>query len=405
MSKFKVGDKVRLIKGEGVYPEGVTDVVTRVEPSVSGGSLLWFEGDLKKHIRIFDYRFELVNEGPSSMAMTSFKVGDKVRRKVNDRSYSAWSHGDKVLTVSRIEKYRDQQVLMFKEVADASDGFRFELVEEAKPAVVPQLPGIPDGFRAVRIGTPAKGEWYVQASGVAGQGDGYHTAKSYTILEKIEQPAPVEPVKPEAPAAPAKKVAPVFQVGDKVRLVDNSFGYEKFQVGSVAKVVEMLPNTVSAEGDLLTLDGVLKDANGMFAYRFELVTESPDDLVIQDRVPSRAGIDFGWWVSPEEFDKFDPKIAHTWRVGIGFRDGLMHGYKHEACPDRLAVMCYRKDLPEVPTTEKVLFTEYVCWDDGGPRCILWQDTDPTSPDIDYNMFDHAHPTGNTREVEVPIVKP
>jgi len=222
--------------------------------------------------------------------MSKFKVGDKVRALANptDRYYSndGYFRAGEEFTVKEV--YHRQETVALVEKGQYWHESRFELVEKVKPAVAPQLPGIPEGFRAVRVGTPEKGEWYIGVEGRAEQGDGFHAASCYVILEKIDQPTPVEPAKPEAPVAPAKKVAPVFEVGDKVRLLDNT-NYEKFPVGTVAKVRSISSNCVPSEGDLLLFDGALESANGMFAYRFELVTESPDDLVIQDRVPARGG--------------------------------------------------------------------------------------------------------------------
>lgn len=403
MSKFKVGDKVRALANpsDKYFKAGEVFTVKEVFPGQETVSLVergqcWNE-----------CRFELVEEAkPSSSEPqpTSFKVGDKVRRKAGDRAFCSWSEGDEVLTVSKVSTAYDQkQELQFEGVRHCWDGYRFELVEEVKPAapVVPQLPGIPEGFRAVRVGTPKKGEWYVGGDDTVERGDGWQTAGGYVILEKIDQPAQVEPPKPVEPVKPAKRVAPVFNVGDKVRLVDNT-NYERFTVGTVDRIVRKSAD-IPVNGDLLLFEGALSGSGGMFSYRFELVAESPDDLVIQDRVPAREGIDFGWWVSPEKFDSFTPAQNTKWGMNSCYA-GKMHGFATDAGRSLLFVMCYRKDLPVLPTTEKVLLTEYVCWDDGGAKCIVWQDTDPTSPDVDYNVFDHAHPTGNTREVEVPIVK-
>jgi hypothetical protein len=194
----------------------------------------------------------------------------------------------------------------------------------------------------------------------------------------------------------------VFKVGDKVRLVDNT-SYEKFPVGTVDTVARKLPDEPH-NGDLLLFEGPLEKSHGMYSYRFELVPESPYDLVIQDRVPAREGIDFGWWVDHKEFDTFKPSITKTWRM-VPKRAGLMHGAFHEIVEDRLFVTCYRKDLPVLPISERVVLDEYLVWDIGGPKCLLWSDTNPTIENESYGAWDHAFPTGNTREVEVPVVKP
>lgn len=337
--------------------------------------------------------------------MSKFKVGDKVRvlEEPTDPFYSNdgyFKAGDE-FTVKEV--FPGQETVSLVERGQCWNESRFELVEDVKPAVAPQLPGIPEGFRAVRIGKPKRGEWYINTDGEAEQSKGYESARCYTLLEKIDQPAPVEAVKPEAPVAPAKKVAPVFKVGDKVRLVDNTH-YEKFPVGTVAKVRSISSNCVPSEGDLLLFDGALESANGMFAYRFELVTESPYDLVIQDRVPAREGIDFGWWVKQDRFDTFKPCTHEKWEMGPGWSESVGKSYGEYDGKYRLAVMCYRKDLPELPTTEKVLLKEYVVWDDGTPKCFTWSTEDPTVENDVLMHWQYAHPTGNTREVEVPVVK-
>ena len=407
MSKFKVGDRVRALakctdpyySNEGYFKVGEEFTIKEVFPSQNTVSLVersqsWDES-----------RFELVEE-PVNPNITNFKVGDKVRRKRDSWSYG-WRLKDDVCTVTSVYDRADgtQAVRVAETSGIGWDGFRFELVEEGKPVapVVPQLPGIPEGFRAVRIGTPAKGEWFVYANGVAKVCDGGYSATSYVLLEKIDQPAPVEPAKPEAPAAPAKKVAPTFKAGDKVRIIENT-GYEKFPKGTVDVVASISRHGSAQDLDLLTFDGALKGPNGMFAYRFELVTESPDDLVIQDRVPAREGVDFGWWVVPEKFDSFVPTEGTKWKMN-SYYAGKMHGFATDIGRSLLFVMCYRKDLPELPTTEKVLLTEYIVWDKDGPKCAIWSSGDPTVETDTLCSWHHAHATGNTREVEVPIVKP
>lgn len=405
MSKFKVGDKVRVVNNGGwsALEVGAEGTVAVIRPAYENGLDLVEVDGMRHYGGIFSDRLELVEE-PSRL--TNFKVGDKVRRKA-DSYCLGWEDGDKVCEVASIYVRRDRsQSLTLKGIKDYGwDGFRFELVEEPKPAVpaVPQIPGIPEGFRAVRVGTPKRGEWYVNTDGEAEQSKGFQFSKSYTILEKIDQPAPVEPAKPEAPVAPVKKVAPVFKVGDKVRLLDNK-GYEEFPVGTVDMITEALPD-IPANGHLLMFAGPLEAANGMFAYRFELVTESPDDLVIQDRVPAREGIDFGWWVADEEFDNWVPCPHKKWSVTVDPNARKeRHGHTLRN-GDRLFVMCYRKDLPVLPTTEKVLLKEYLVWgDDNQIKCLVWSTDDPTTENDEFEHWPYAHPTGNTREVEVPLVK-
>lgn len=128
--------------------------------------------------------------------------------------------------------------------------------------------------------------------------------------------------------------------------------------------------------------------------------ESPDDLVIQDRVPAREGIDFGWNVSLKDWGSYKPCEMWKWNINDNYA-GRMHGSVGNI--GRLAVFCRRKDLPPVPPqTRTVVLKEWLCWDDDGPVVLLWQDVDPTTDGIEYNNFQHAVETGNTRTVEIPV---
>jgi hypothetical protein len=397
MSKFKVGDKVRALanptepiySNDGYFKAGEEFTVKEVFPVQETVSLV--ERGLCWH----ESRFELVE--PSRL--TNFKVGDKVRRK-SDSYCLGWDKRDAVCEVIDIYVRRDgTQSLTLKGVSCSGwDGYRFDLVEDVKPAVAPQLPGIPEGYRAVRVGTPKRGEWYINVEGHAERGDGFHSASSYVILEKIDQPAPVEPVKPEAPVAPAKKVAPVFKVGDKIKCIRSFWGCE------VGNVYEVLKDTSSGYLIFVDDDGDERLRKwDLHRPEFELVTENPNDLVIQDRVPAREGIDFGWWVSPEKFDTFVPKSDTKWEMS-GYYAGKMHGYATDRGRSLMFVTCYRKDLPALPTAEKVVLDEYLVWDTDGPKCIVWSSEDPSVENDVLEHWHHAFPTGNTREVEVPLVK-
>lgn len=71
--------------------------------------------------------------------------------------------------------------------------------------------------------------------------------------------------------------------------------------------------------------------------------ESPDDWVVQDRVPARAGIDRGWWSSDDPpADK-----SYCWCVLENVGNGMMHGDQNDIGLI-LSVFCRRRDLPAVP---------------------------------------------------------
>ena len=110
-----------------------------------------------------------------------FKVGDKVRRKEAYLIRNNWPHGQKVMTVSRVRGVlamfdEDEEELPFWDMN------YFELVEEpAKPVV----PGIPYGYRLVRIGTPEIGEYTVTGNGGVMRIEEDCCMKYYVIIEPL----------------------------------------------------------------------------------------------------------------------------------------------------------------------------------------------------------------------------
>mgnify|MGYP000975294291 CR=1 FL=1 len=83
------------------------------------------------------------------------------------------------------------------------------------------------------------------------------------------------------------------------------------------------------------------------------VVESPDDWVVQDRVPARHR-DRGAWVDVgEEYPPYDFSSRHWWTVGDKADQKLEHG-SVDAVGRTLHLICRRKDLPElsVPTKEE-----------------------------------------------------
>ena len=64
MSKFKVGDKVRLMENAGAYlhiPKGTVGVVAEVKPGMDG-DLISFQDDVLPQIGMYAWRFELVED-------------------------------------------------------------------------------------------------------------------------------------------------------------------------------------------------------------------------------------------------------------------------------------------------------------------------------------------------------
>jgi hypothetical protein len=99
-----------------------------------------------------------------------------------------------------------------------------------------------------------------------------------------------------------------------------------------------------------------------------LPKESPEDWVVQDRVPARAGIDRGHFGntgrSPEDMWGF---VSDS--VGIG----EMHGYQG------MVVYCRRKDLPEIEPkaeTRTVVIIRWLCWNDTGKHRLIHASENP-----------------------------
>jgi len=125
--------------------------------------------------------------------------------------------------------------------------------------------------------------------------------------------------------------------------------------------------------------------------------ESPDDWVTQDRVPGRLGIDYQHWSPAWGVDH--------WRdiTVMDHANGKRHGYI-DGAGDTLNLRCRRKDLqPVPPKTRTVVLKEWICWDDSSPDAVtaLWY-SDAMMGHPDYTPFDHEHPTGETRTIEIPV---
>jgi len=187
VSKFKVGDTVRLVREPyGGCPVGHVGVVRESCPSAfSGIDMLKVTG---MTVAAFSDRFELVPPEPK------FKVGDKVKFLGSS------------LYIRRGDVFEVEQVKMvgtMEFVYPAGQAGRnyfsheFELVTEPEPAKpeVPTLPGVPEGYRAVRYGLVNPGEYYAINPFHVEKWDGMGLSNaSYLIIEPI---APVDPPKPK----------------------------------------------------------------------------------------------------------------------------------------------------------------------------------------------------------------
>jgi hypothetical protein len=98
-----------------------------------------------------------------------------------------------------------------------------------------------------------------------------------------------------------------------------------------------------------------------------LPKESPDDWVVQDRVPARAGID------ERRFTTVSTGYMEGWNeVKDSWSAGLMHG--SERGGQAVEVRCRRKDLPHART---VTIIRWLCWNEDGKERIVQAANRPT----------------------------
>jgi hypothetical protein len=121
----------------------------------------------------------------------SFKIGDKVRRKIDRQSYSNWKLGSAMCTVFRINSGSI-------DIGDGNgcywDCKYFDLVPaEVTVSNEVQLPGIPDGYRAVRYGYAQPDDRVLDAGVVIRWASSDVSKVQYLIVEKTTPPEPPKP--------------------------------------------------------------------------------------------------------------------------------------------------------------------------------------------------------------------
>ena len=121
----------------------------------------------------------------------SFKVGDKVRRKIDRQSYSNWKLGSAVCTV-----FRNNSGSI--DIGDGNgcywDCEYFDLLpDEVTVSNEVQLPGIPDRYRAVRFGHARLNDEYMDQSVLREWNSAAESVGFYLIVEKIAPPEPPKP--------------------------------------------------------------------------------------------------------------------------------------------------------------------------------------------------------------------
>ena len=133
--------------------------------------------------------------------MAKFNKGDKVVRCVSRQCDNGWlavvdPAGPKAV------KYCDSTFIELEGCRDTWDPKFFELNIEPQPEPVTvteppvqQIPGVPDGYRLVRIGAPKKGEQFIIEYGVvSGVADSNMYDYTWAIVEPIAPPAPPTPI-------------------------------------------------------------------------------------------------------------------------------------------------------------------------------------------------------------------
>ncbi len=124
--------------------------------------------------------------------MSQFNVGDKIVREAGYLKVNGWKLGGDELTVVRV----DGKSL---DIGDGNGCFWDERYFDLVPAEETvsneiQLPGIPDGYRAVRWGKVGLNETYVDTAGRVQEWLSYGlSAWQYLIVEKITPPEPPKP--------------------------------------------------------------------------------------------------------------------------------------------------------------------------------------------------------------------
>ncbi len=102
------------------------------------------------------------------------------------------------------------------------------------------------------------------------------------------------------------------------------------------------------------------------AEALPLPKESPDDWVIQDRVPARAGVDERRFTTPSGHVQSWGEVKESWSAG------MMHGEKKAG--EKIEVRCRRKYLPYDRT---ITIIRWLCWNEDGKERIVQAANRPT----------------------------
>lgn len=132
--------------------------------------------------------------------MAKFKKGDKVVRHTSRFSKQWMDRTANPLGVFVVSEAVNGLVCL-SGVASGWDDDYFELYVEPQPEpvtvtepAVQQIPGVPDGYRLVRIGGPKKGEQYLDLNGGISAADCDWWKTNIPVIEPIVPPAPPTPI-------------------------------------------------------------------------------------------------------------------------------------------------------------------------------------------------------------------
>ena len=132
--------------------------------------------------------------------MAKFKKGDKVVRVERFRD-SNWCDAVPRPSWMFVVKECDNSNLKLEDVNYLWSPAYFELYVEPQPEPVTvtepsvqQIPGVPDGYRLVRIGAPKKGEQFIGGYNILSKADVNMYDYAWAIVEPITPPAPPTPI-------------------------------------------------------------------------------------------------------------------------------------------------------------------------------------------------------------------
>jgi|LakMenEpi03Aug12_release.lakeMendotaPanAssembly.Ray.scaffolds.fasta_scaffold599076_1 hypothetical protein len=164
-----------------------------------------------------------------------------------------------------------------------------------------------------------------------------------------------------------------FKVGDKVRLMEDYMRWPAGTEGVVTKI-----------GSLIYTDTIY----GAFSWRFELAGEE-----VKPEVPTLPGVPVGYRAV-----RYGTLIQGDYYASYGKADKWV-----DPEDSRGHYLIIEPIEPQKPKTRTVTLREYAIWDDAAPEavCLIWQ-TDGMVGHGSYTEFDNEHPTGNVREIEVPL---